>query len=454
MARLLRTTLVGLLALHIAWILVLPNASLARDLYLYNLIWLLAVTLVLTAPLEWDRVALGALLLSLTFWGAGSLIASLAELDFAGAEQRTLTQVAYTLFYPLLLIALPRISSVPTKINSLELLDAAIFGIGFTSITATVLLTIVFPADTLFVSKDFFTIFYPVGDVALLLVANTQIVIRGWSRQRAVFLLGISIFAATDIYYLWLALHHRYSFASLADDGWLIAIAILAIAPHIKSEKSNDIQPIHPALIATSIFVSPILLALSALRPDIFPIYIVGLLIANLLLALIRMSTALRHARILNDERVLARTDELTGLANRRRLLTEIDNFSEIEGALMLLDLDGFKPINDEHGHETGDKVLREVARRFNRSLPHGAFLARLGGDEFGVLVRGSYEEALEGAYALRACLSYPFVIDGKQISVGVSIGIVHNDGAGELLKRADAAMYQAKQMGMGVAQL
>ena len=118
------------------------------------------------------------------------------------------------------------------------------------------------------------------------------------------------------------------------------------------------------------------------------------------------------------------------------------------------LDLDGFKPINDEHGHETGDKVLREVARRFNRSLPHGAFLARLGGDEFGVLVRGSYEEALEGAYALRACLSYPFVIDGKQISVGVSIGIVHNDGAGELLKRADAAMYQAKQMGMGVAQL
>ena len=119
----------------------------------------------------------------------------------------------------------------------------------------------------------------------------------------------------------------------------------------------------------------------------------------------------------------------------------------------MLLDLDGFKPINDKHGHEIGDRILREVAKRFNRTLPQGALLARLGGDEFGVLIRGSYEEALESANALRASVSYPFSIDGREISVGVSIGIVHNDGAGDLLKRADAAMYRAKHLGMGVAQ-
>jgi diguanylate cyclase (GGDEF)-like protein len=266
-------------------------------------------------------------------------------------------------------------------------------------------------------------------------------------------LAGITVFAATDIYYLWLALHHRYSFGSIADDGWLIAIILIAKSTHMKSEKIGRVQPIHPALIAISIFISPILLALSALKPDIFPVYIVALLVANLLLAFIRMSTALRHARILNDERTLARTDELTGLANRRRLLAEIDNFSKIEGALMLLDLDGFKPINDKHGHEIGDRILREVAKRFNRTLPQGALLARLGGDEFGVLIRGSYEEALESANALRASVSYPFSIDGREISVGVSIGIVHNDGAGELLKRADAAMYRAKHLGMGVAQ-
>jgi diguanylate cyclase (GGDEF)-like protein len=363
------------------------------------------------------------------------------------------TQLSYTLFYPLLLIAIPRISSNSQRLNSLELLDSVIFGLGFTSILSTLLLTLIFPSNALFQSQNFFIVFYPVGDIALLLVSISQLIIRGVSRQKLLMLAGITAFAATDIYYLWLALHHRYSFGSIADDGWLVAIILIAKSTHINSEKIGRVQPIHPALIAISIFISPILLALSALKPDIFPVYIVALLVANLLLAFIRMSTALRHARILNDERTLARTDELTGLANRRRLLAEIDNFSKIEGALMLLDLDGFKPINDKHGHEIGDRILREVAKRFNRTLPQGALLARLGGDEFGVLIRGSYEEALESANALRASVSYPFSIEGREISVGVSIGIVHNDGAGELLKRADAAMYRAKHSGMGVAQ-
>jgi diguanylate cyclase (GGDEF)-like protein len=248
-----------------------------------------------------------------------------------------------------------------------------------------------------------------------------------------------------------LALDHRYNFASIADDGWLVAILFIAYLTTVQGTQSQKVQPIHPALIAISIFISPILLAVAALRPDLFPIYIVALLIANLLLAFIRMSTALRHARVLVNERVLARTDELTGLANRRRLLAEIENFSEVEGALMLLDLDGFKPINDEFGHEVGDLVLREVARRFTRIVPHGAILARLGGDEFGILIRGSYEDAIESAFALRASLSYPFSVQGREISVGVSVGLVRNDGAGDLLKRADSAMYRAKQMGMGV---
>ena len=453
MSRLIRACAPALLGLHIAWRLVSPNSSFIRDVVLYNAIWILALILILIAPLELDRVALAAISIAITFWGCGSLVTSISEFSrtFTGFE--LFTQVAYTLFYPLLLLAIPRISSNNQKLNSLELLDSAIFGLGFTSILSTVLLTVVFPSNTLFQSQNFFTIFYPVGDIALLLVSISQLIIRGISRQKAVMLAGISTFAATDIYYLWLALHHRYSFASIADDGWLIAIILIAISTHMKSEKLEKVQPIHPALIAISIFISPILLAYSALNPDLFPLYIVALLVANLLLAFIRMSTALRHARILSDERALARTDELTGLANRRKLLAEIDNFSQLEGALMLLDLDGFKPINDEHGHEVGDRILREVAKRFNRTLPQDALLARLGGDEFGVLIRGSYEEALESAHALRASVSYPFSIDGREITVGVSIGIVHNDGAGDLLKRADAAMYRAKHLGMGVAQ-
>jgi diguanylate cyclase (GGDEF)-like protein len=453
MSRKIQAALIALFVLHLAWRIAIPQESFMRDVVLYNLIWAIAIIIILGAPLDFDRIALAATATALIFWGIGSLVTSMSEFSSNFNAPELFTQLSYTLFYPLLLIAIPRISSNSQRLNSLELLDSVIFGLGFTSILSTLLLTLIFPSNALFQSQDFFIVFYPVGDIALLLVSISQLIIRGVSRRKLLMLAGITAFAATDIYYLWLALHHRYSFGSIADDGWLIAIILIAKSTHMKSEKIGRVQPIHPALIAISIFISPILLALSALKPDIFPVYIVALLVANLLLAFIRMSTALRHARILNDERTLARTDELTGLANRRRLLAEIDNFSKIEGALMLLDLDGFKPINDKHGHEIGDRILREVAKRFNRTLPQGALLARLGGDEFGVLVRGSYEEALESANALRASVSYPFSIDGREISVGVSIGIVQNDGAGELLKRADAAMYRAKHLGMGVAQ-
>jgi GGDEF domain-containing protein len=76
-----------------------------------------------------------------------------------------------------------------------------------------------------------------------------------------------------------------------------------------------------------------------------------------------------------------------------------------------------------------------------------------LGGDEFGVLINGSYEITLEAAYALQATLSYPFLIRGQSITIGVSIGHAHNDGSSNLLELADAAMYEAKRNKVGVMQ-
>ena len=450
MGRFLRISVVAAIALDIFWRVITPHAHLQRDLYLYNAIWLVALMLILSAPLPFNRIALAALSLAITSWGLGSLAASLAEFYPERFQFTLASQLAYLIFYPLLLIAIPRISSSPAKLESLEVLDAAIFGLGFTSIVTTLLVTIIFPDNSLFTGAHFFYIFYPVGDIALLIVTITHITIKGATRQRLYLLAAIVIFALTDIYYLWLYLEGRYSFAAIADDGWLIAIVLFIFVVQTPSHHDR-IQPIHPALTAISIFISPILLATAALRPDLFPIYIVGILIANLLLGFIRMNTALRHARTLVNERLLARTDELTGLANRRRLLAELDNTSTFEGALMLLDLNDFKPINDTHGHQVGDRILQEIARRFNRLISTDSLLARLGGDEFGVIYRGSYYDAIELAYALRASLSYPFSINGLQLSVGVSIGVVENDGKGDLLRRADIAMYQAKQTGMGV---
>ena len=454
MPRLVKLLLSALIGVLISWNLISPTQSLARDLYLYNLIWAVALLTVIAAPLSIDRVAVGAISLAIFFWGLGSLASSVDQL-LSPTPRFTLTsQLLYTLFYPLILIAIPRLSSSSSKLGPIELLDSLIFGLGFTSIIASFLLIVIFPGNSLIASDNFFAIFYPVGDLALLLISLTTLLTRGFDRQKALFLAGITIFAITDNYYLWLTLNNRYLFGSLAEIGWLIAIGLVAIALTIPIERKPErYSPIHPALVAISIFISPIILAISALRPDLFPIYILIHSIANLLLAFIRMSTALREARILSQERILARTDELTGVSNRRRLISEIEQFSNVEGALLLLDLDGFKPVNDRYGHEVGDLILRQVAERFTRVLPHNAIVARLGGDEFGVLLQGSYEETLESAHALRASLTYPFSIQGNTILVGVSVGHAHNDGAGDLLKRADNAMYRAKRSDMGVAQ-
>jgi diguanylate cyclase (GGDEF)-like protein len=394
---------------------------------------------------------MSALALAILFWGLGSLASSIDALLGQVPRFTLVTQLCYSLFYPLLLIVIPRLSAPAAKLNPIELLDALIFGLGFTAVVTSLLITLVFPENSLLATNSFFTLFYPIGDLALLLVTATSLLTYGFNRQRSLLAVGILIFATTDIYYLWLAIADRYYFGSIADDGWLIAVALLAIALNLPTSHHGKVQPIPPALVAISIFISPILLAMSALRPELFPIYILAPLISILLLAFIRMTTALRQAEILGSEKVLARTDELTGLPNRRRMLAELEAFSAIEGALMLLDLNDFKPVNDQFGHDVGDEILREVAKRFHRVLPPDALLARLGGDEFGVLISGTMEETLEAAFALRACLTYPFNVDGRRIEVGVSVGLVHNDGKGQLLKRADEAMYRAKNSDTGV---
>jgi diguanylate cyclase (GGDEF)-like protein len=257
---------------------------------------------------------------------------------------------------------------------------------------------------------------------------------------------GVLAFTLTDFFYLWSQIEGTYRFGQISDEGWLIGLVLISLSFWYLPNESKSEGRIHPALIAISIFISPALLSAIAIRPEYFPTYVVVPTITTLLLAFIRMTLVIRQANNLGEEKVLARTDELTGLPNRRRLIAELSTFNEVEGALLLLDLDGFKPVNDSYGHEMGDRILRQVAQRFSRSLPSGAILARLGGDEFGVIAAGSDDATLELASALKATLSYPFIINGKPISIGVSIGHVRNDGKGDLLHRADLAMYEAKR--------
>jgi diguanylate cyclase (GGDEF) domain len=277
---------------------------------------------------------------------------------------------------------------------------------------------------------------------------------QGFSQRGLLLSLGVVIYAITDLIFLWHNLNMSYTFGSLIDYGWLLSFVVIAESTWRSGTDNRSKNGISPVLITISVFLSATLLALLAIAPDNFPHFILLPAIGTLALAFIRMSIALNQARNIGHERILARTDELTMLPNRRRLISEIQSYATRNGSLLLMDLDGFKPVNDSFGHEVGDKVLQLVAQRFSRALPSGALLARLGGDEFGVLVDGSHELVLEIALALRATLSYPFIIDGHEISIGVSIGIANNDGADDLLLRADNAMYAAKRQALGVCQL
>jgi diguanylate cyclase (GGDEF)-like protein len=155
--------------------------------------------------------------------------------------------------------------------------------------------------------------------------------------------------------------------------------------------------------------------------------------------------------------------DSLTGLPNRA--LFRLDALEATNGqrlgdgaAVMLMDLDRFKEINDTLGHGTGDKVLQELGSRLLAMLRQGSTIARLGGDEFGIVVPEleSPEEAEQIAQRVLDMVRQPITLDGLELEVGASIGIAlqgeHGDDADTLIQHADVAMYSAKDSGSGFA--
>ena len=433
----------AILAGHTAAKILQIDAGIVLDLFLFNLVIVAAIISLIHAPLHSDPFAISFTALAIASWGIGSITSSLSQFfDFSGHEQ-LVSNIAYSLFYPFAFIAIPRAINRGKRLQAIELLDSAIFGLGLSSIIAALLLAKLVGNSSL---GYFFSLLFAVCDIALIVIVLASSAITRLSLRLSLIIAGVLAFTATDFYFLWSQIQGSYNFGQFSDEGWVLGLVLLSLALWYRPSDLASDTKIHPALIAVSIFISPTLLSAIALRPDYFPTYVVIPTITTLLLAFIRMTLVIRQANNLGEEKVLARTDELTGLPNRRRLIAELSAFDGIEGALLLLDLDGFKPVNDKYGHEMGDRILRQVAERFSRSLPSGAILARLGGDEFGVIATGNSEATLELASALKATLSYPFMIDGKTISISVSIGHVRNDAAGDLLQRADLAMYEAKR--------
>src|SRR4051794_18341449 len=188
-------------------------------------------------------------------------------------------------------------------------------------------------------------------------------------------------------------------------------------------------------------------------------VFLVGLTLAVMFAAVLR-----RYRRDLDSQREQAehdsRHDELSGLANRKLLTERLDTAigtGERVG-LVLLDLDRFKEINDALGHRYGDELLAQIGPRLAGTVRAGDTVARLGGDEFAVLLPEitCLGAALDVAEKLRTATERPFQISGAELTVEASAGVVvsgdHGDDAQTLLRRAEVAMYVAKQRTRGIA--
>jgi diguanylate cyclase (GGDEF)-like protein len=242
----------------------------------------------------------------------------------------------------------------------------------------------------------------------------------------------------------------------VGGDATVLAVPLLVLAawlPERPSEPSPEFSPI--------VLTALLLYAVSALS-----LLIVGQFTAvpwaAAALATVTVLTGMARTSLTVTERLRASheqamTDDLTGLGNRRRLLDQLGQAIAGGGevALLLIDLDGFKELNDTLGHDAGDEVLRQLGPRLAETLRTGATLARLGGDEFAVvLAPGDEAQASAAGLRMRAALERSFGVGGMRVHVDASIGIAlfpaHGADALSLLRRADIAMYEAKRTRTG----
>jgi len=183
-------------------------------------------------------------------------------------------------------------------------------------------------------------------------------------------------------------------------------------------------------------------------------------------LAIIPLLAVQRLAVLSTEQTRLARLDALTGLANRKVLISEVGaiaaeysrSSTKASFALLLLDLDRFKHVNDALGHTVGDRLLIAVADRLAKNIREGDLVARLGGDEFAIVSGrlSSPDEAHRLAARITAALQDPVTLDGLPLDISGSIGIAlypdHGTDFATLMRHADVAMYDAKHRGDGIA--
>jgi diguanylate cyclase (GGDEF)-like protein len=311
------------------------------------------------------------------------------------------------------------------------------------------------------------SLIYPISDILILTVAAVVLVSLSTGHRLSLTLLtaGVACFALLDSAFAYLTANGSYAPGSVFELGWAAGLLLVTVAAVAAREGGNDERGsvALPGWASVWMPYAPLLVAaiVAAAQPASYlesaPVYVVAglLVVAVLVRQFLAVSENRRLVATVADQ---ALRDPLTGLANRALFKERLDRamrLHEREGlplAVMSVDLNDFKLVNDNLGDPVGDDLLVGVAQRLRHCIRGGDSVARLGGDEFSLLVMGDGAAAeLVGRRVVEA-FEEPFLLSGHELLMRPSVGLAVADAdepklsTAELLRRADTAMYTAKR--------
>jgi diguanylate cyclase (GGDEF)-like protein len=423
-----------------------------------------------------SRIAWRLIAASAFAWGAGEVAWSYLELLGGQAVPfPSLADFGFLAAVPLAVVGILAFPAAPDRTSPLirTILDGLILAGSLFLVSWATVLGAVFRTSGGDIIAQLIAIAYPAGDVLIGTVALT-LARRAPREQRLPFLLlagGMVANLLADSGFAYLTAVNQYGSGNTIDTGWVAGYALIMLAalragsrPPVLAEAEATPGPAAQLLPYLPLAGAMGVCALQQIGADGLDPVVFWCLLVTVTIVLVRQMLLLGEngALITRLESMSANLayqafhDSLTDLANRAAFRSELDRVLQASRnrepvAVLALDLDNFKAVNDTYGHGVGDEVLKQVGHRLLHTVRPGDVVARLGGDEFGVVLGNMQDPQLAPRVAERIVseLRRPFYIGGRAIPIDASVGFASSTGPevemDALLRDADQAMYRAK---------